>query len=457
MHYQNEHLAMAVHMPHQQPVVRDQQRLHSGLTASKQHPLSPPSRNSGFALPICWGASQPVLSQHEHAFGAPSAFVWLQKGASEQASVVSHQFAGHQSVAGLTPIADAPHSIALLPQGAPLLPQNPAWGSARRKSRIDYSEGIYFEFHPDSRLDAHSSLEEERQSEACPPQGLSPEQAAPASRSTCQVHAGRAKPRGAIQTPLALSACGAGLGSTAAAPPDAAENSSAPLLAAEAAVEASAVEGTTGTAGDSSAAAAAACFAGEASAGAPATRSANGASTATAGTGAAGEASATAVAVDTDDSPAGAVSAADAAGETSAAAPAPEAAVTSLQVDWICTHPYVRLPVLQRVVPPRIQLSASNFVSSSASSTLLCIRYLFMKQALEQIDVAFLARELAIASAAQTQGAKWLPRSVLGVANTGQQFLVLDAIVSALHVLGVSPPSFTWWVAFIECFDTRYR
>ncbi|CDJ36271.1 LOW QUALITY PROTEIN: uncharacterized protein EMH_0073560 [Eimeria mitis] len=42
-------------------------------------------------------------------------------------------------------------------------------------------------------------------------------------------------------------------------------------------------------------------------------------------------------------------------------------------------------------------------------------------------------------------------------ANIGQQFLALDAIVSAMHVLGQQPSSCSWWEAFANCFDTSFR
>ncbi|CDI75847.1 hypothetical protein, conserved [Eimeria praecox] len=151
------------------------------------------------------------------------------------------------------------------------------------------------------------------------------------------------------------------------------------------------------------------------------------------------------------------------AGEAPAAASRPETAA-AVQADWVCKHPYVHLPVLaEGVVPPLIQLSASNFEQSKGSSVrdiLLPFRFLLKKQALSQIDSNFLVgyvQELASASAARARATKRMRRALHGVVTIGLQFLVLDAIVSALHVLGVSPPSCSWWKAFTECFDTDYR
>ncbi|CDI87880.1 hypothetical protein, conserved [Eimeria praecox] len=192
---------------------------------------------------------------------------------------------------------------------------------------------------------------------------------------------------------------------------------------------------------------------------------AGGGSTARATPDAAGDCSAAVAAAD-DGSEGAAAADPDAARNAASAALTPEATTAGARavIHRICAHPYVRLPVLQEgVVPPHIQLSASNFAAGNGSSvheTLLAIRCLLMKEALGQIDAAFLVgyvQELAIASAARARGAKRMSRPVHGVANIGQQFLVLDAIVSALHILGISPPSCTWWEAFASCFDTNYR
>ncbi|CDJ61527.1 hypothetical protein EMWEY_00041910, partial [Eimeria maxima] len=145
-----------------------------------------------------------------------------------------------------------------------------------------------------------------------------------------------------------------------------------------------------------------------------------------------------------------------------AAPPSTTAAVP--RAGLICMHPYVRLPILQEgVVPPPIVLSASNFEAGNGSSVhelLLAFRYLFAKQSLNQSEVTVLVenvQELAVASAARARAAKRLRRPLQGVASIGRQFLVLDAIVSAIHVLGVPALSFMWWEAFAECFDADYR
>ncbi|CDJ27818.1 uncharacterized protein EMH_0035080 [Eimeria mitis] len=83
-----------------------------------------------------------------------------------------------------------------------------------------------------------------------------------------------------------------------------------------------------------------------------------------------------------------------------------------------------------------------------------------MRESLNQKEVTLLVgyvQELAIASAARERATKRMDYAFHGMINIGRQFLVLDAIVSALHVLGVPPLSCSWWEAFATCFDTDYR
>ncbi|CDJ36270.1 uncharacterized protein EMH_0073550 [Eimeria mitis] len=151
------------------------------------------------------------------------------------------------------------------------------------------------------------------------------------------------------------------------------------------------------------------------------------------------------------------------ASEISSATGAP-AATAVFNPEWIRTHPYVNLPVLQEgVVPPLIPLSPSNFrvtKGTSVRKALAVFRRMFLSQTLSQADAVVLAEDvyrLAIASAVRARAAKRMRRALHGAANIGQQFLALDAIVSAMHVLGQSPSSCTWWEAFVQCFDTSYR
>ncbi|CDI75846.1 hypothetical protein EPH_0006430 [Eimeria praecox] len=150
--------------------------------------------------------------------------------------------------------------------------------------------------------------------------------------------------------------------------------------------------------------------------------------------------------------------------EASAAAPAASGAATSLQADSITAHPYVRLPGLQEgVEPPHIWLWASNFWTSNGLSLdqiLLSFRRVFTKHELNQLDATLLGeyvQELAVASAARARGTKRMNRPLHGSVIIGRQFLVLDAIVSAMHVFGVSTAACSWWRPFIDCFDTNYR
>ncbi|CDI75843.1 hypothetical protein EPH_0006400 [Eimeria praecox] len=150
--------------------------------------------------------------------------------------------------------------------------------------------------------------------------------------------------------------------------------------------------------------------------------------------------------------------------EVSSATARPETSAGTLQALWTREHPYVHIPALEEgVVMPTIRLSSSSFVQGNGSTlaeVLLSFRRLFMKDALNQVDVALLGayvEELAIASAPRARATKRMARPLHGVLTIGRQFLIFDAMVSALNVLGISPASCTWWEAFIECFDTNFR
>ncbi|CDI87781.1 hypothetical protein EPH_0057670 [Eimeria praecox] len=458
---QHQHLEGETRMTGEQPAAVDELHLLPGIITAEHEPGSlPPEFLASSLLPV-GGASQHVLTGSQLDFESPSPFRWFQQGVPPHAGGAPPQFVtGSQFVERLQRLAAAPCSVGLLPHAAaPLLPQDPLWDRSRKKRRIELSEGVYPALDPDSWLDAVPMIENSpdglRQSQPSSPQGLSSEQTAPALRATCQAPAGKGKPRAACQSPLAVSTSCAGGASRATAPADAAGDSSTAVSAPAATGNpiAATAAAETSVAGEAPAALVVAVASGDPPA------------AAAAATGAAGE-------------PSGAVGKEVAAGEVSTeatvapgageassrAAPVPENAAADVEASWIRTHPYVSLPALREgVVPPRIHLSASNFVTGSGSSvhgTLLCIRCLFMKQALDRTEAASLAgyvKELAIASAAQARAATRMSRPIHGVANIGQQFLFLDAIVSALHVLGVSPPSCTWWAPFTDCFDTNYR
>ncbi|CDJ59822.1 hypothetical protein, conserved [Eimeria maxima] len=149
--------------------------------------------------------------------------------------------------------------------------------------------------------------------------------------------------------------------------------------------------------------------------------------------------------------------------EAPATARALAAARASLQAD-LDAHPYVRLPGLARgVVVPNILLSRTSFVSTKGQplrDALFPLRHLFSRLELSQTEVNFLVghiEELAIASGGRAKQATLMGRPGHGIATLGQQFLVLDAIVSSLQVLGISPHSLSWWGSFVGCFDTSYR
>ncbi|CDI75495.1 hypothetical protein EPH_0041450 [Eimeria praecox] len=298
-----------------------------------------------------------------------------------------------------------------------------------------------------------SSPEGQRQRQAPFCQGLSPEQTAPTSDAAGQVPSGEGRPGAVGQSPSSVPVRRTGGASPASAEANIAATSSAALAAPAARGDPIAATAAAGAsaAGEARAASTSVAAADDPPAEAAAAGAANDPLRGAAKAGAAGEASATAASTPR-------------AGEPSPGGALTTTGVANAEAYWIRTHPYVSLPVLQEgVVPPQIHLSASNFVTSNGSSvegTLLCIRRLFMKQALDQIDASLLVgflQELAIASAARARGAHRMLRAMHGVATIGLQFLVLDYTVSALHVLGISPPSCSWWEAFTECFDTGYR
>ncbi|CDI75844.1 hypothetical protein EPH_0006410 [Eimeria praecox] len=150
--------------------------------------------------------------------------------------------------------------------------------------------------------------------------------------------------------------------------------------------------------------------------------------------------------------------------EVSSAAARPETSAGTLQAVGTREHPYVHMPALEEgVVRPPIRLSSSSFVQGNGLAlidVLLSFRRLFMKDALNQVDVNLLGgnvEELAIASASRARATKRMANPLHGVLTIGRQFLIFDAMVSALHILGIAPASCTWWKAFIECFDTNFR
>ncbi|CDJ60102.1 hypothetical protein, conserved, partial [Eimeria maxima] len=162
---------------------------------------------------------------------------------------------------------------------------------------------------------------------------------------------------------------------------------------------------------------------------------------------------------------AAAPAAAGAASDEVVATAAPPSTTAAVSVaGLICMHPFVRLPILQEgVVPPPIVLNSSHFdVSNRAPlrELLLGFRHMFMRKELDQADAAFLVQhiqDLAMASAARARSTRRMSRPVHGVASIGKHFLIFDAIVSAMHVLGVPPRSTSWWIDFIRCFDAEYR
>ncbi|CDI75496.1 hypothetical protein EPH_0041470 [Eimeria praecox] len=429
MNYHDQHLEEATGMAGQQAAALDEQLLLSGVALPEDDPgILPSVLLSSSALPV-GGASHSVVSEPPRDLGDLLPFRWIHQASSPQRSIASHEFvAVPESVAHVQPLVASTHSVGLAPQAPPLLPHDSEWRNSWTKCLIEPLQGTYSEFDPGSWLDdvpmIDSSPDGERQSQAFSPQWLPPDQAVPAKRSACQVP-GEEKRRAAGQSASAVLAGGAGAVPTVAAAADTTVNFSAVVAAAFAT-------------GDSYAA-----------------------STETDAT--AKPSAAVTVAPATDEADAAATTVALGPCEASVAAP-PPATEAALEPYWIRTHPYVRLPVLQEeVVPPHNQLTAWNFVSRNASSveaTLLCIRRLFMKQALDQSDIASLVgdlQELAVASAFQSREHEGMPGPVQGVATIGLQFLVLDYTVSALHVLGVSPPSCIWWERFTECFDTGYR
>ncbi|CDI87990.1 hypothetical protein EPH_0023290 [Eimeria praecox] len=301
-----------------------------------------------------------------------------------------------QSVAGPAKrLAAGWHSAGLLPHGAPLLPQDEVQHRSAKKRRIEASYGVSPELDPDSWLDTLPGIDTSAEEQRQIPES-------PQGLPTDQA------------VPASRSACRVRAGESK--PPAAAKVRVVLAVGDE------------------------------------------------------GEPSA--VARGATDNVSVATTAADAAGKPSAGASAPSTAaeVSSataaalLRTDWILKHPYVHLPVLEEgVKPPDIVLSASKFGKIrglSLHEILLSLRHLFTKQTLNQDEANFLVtyvHDLAMASAAGAREAKRLIRPSHGLTNIGRHFLILDAMVSALNVLGVSRTSCPWWEDFAGCFDANYR
>ncbi|CDJ27730.1 uncharacterized protein EMH_0034280 [Eimeria mitis] len=460
IHSQHQHFHGSVSTAGQQPAAQHPQHITTGLTTSDLQPASHPHEPSALP-PQFLGAPQHLLSGTQPLLPESSHPAWLPQGA-----LASSQpgFAYPQYFAGPQPPVGAPQSVGLPSQVAALLPENAAQRAPRKRSYLEGPHGTSQALDPDSWLDVsymHSPPERQWQSPAYFSQYPHGDQSAPPSRGTSQaldpdswldVSYMHSPPERQWQSPAYFSQYPHG---DQSAPPSSAAKKY-PLGGTK--------------------------------------RWATWQSSSTSSVAGAGAAPA-------------AGAAADPAREAFAAAGDPETTVTSSQANRISKHPFVQLPVLKRgVVPPHIPLTPSDFRTTNGASvrdTLLMFRRLFMEGELSQMDATLLGayvqelaiasettngasvrdtllmfrrlfmggelsqmdatllgayvQELAIASAARARATKRMNRPLHCVMTIGRHFLVLDAIVSALHVLGVSPPSCTWWEAFVECFDTDYR
>ncbi|CDJ68433.1 hypothetical protein, conserved [Eimeria necatrix] len=126
-------------------------------------------------------------------------------------------------------------------------------------------------------------------------------------------------------------------------------------------------------------------------------------------------------------------------------------------------HPYVRLPVLESDVIPRMVQPTLVFRPDHANtlsySELHTLRNLFAKEKLNQHDADTLVVELEnLASRfwclAQRGFEKTSP--TFASATLGGYFLAFDFIVRANEVLGDSMQLSAWWGKFISAFETDY-
>ena len=127
------------------------------------------------------------------------------------------------------------------------------------------------------------------------------------------------------------------------------------------------------------------------------------------------------------------------------------------------SHPYVRLPMLKAGVAPR-SIHASEILTKlprrfSPHRYLLFVRKLFLQETLSQRDVNDLLvaiEELASMSYHRGQRPPRGINPVFIVEALGYYFMIFDAIVCAIELLGEPMHLELWWNQFTENFVTRF-
>ncbi|KAL8443908.1 hypothetical protein Emed_006503 [Eimeria media] len=125
-------------------------------------------------------------------------------------------------------------------------------------------------------------------------------------------------------------------------------------------------------------------------------------------------------------------------------------------------HPFIRLPLVSPVLAlPNFEPMLGRPILASYASTemLLTIRYLFTKESLTAADAELLAasvRSLVRFACFRLGRHVSTKKQSHLIRHLGLSFLVLDAVVCSLTLLGVDMSSAAWWDEFILSFPTNY-
>ncbi|CDJ59452.1 hypothetical protein EMWEY_00022220 [Eimeria maxima] len=153
--------------------------------------------------------------------------------------------------------------------------------------------------------------------------------------------------------------------------------------------------------------------------------------------------------------------------ELAVASPSSKAAHTGILKNMLVaakirTHPYVRLPVLERGVTPRYVRASSLFEKRirrySPHAYLCTMRKLFAKQALNQKDVHALVKaveELVNLAWLRSHRGPRGPSPIHIVESLGSYFMVFDSLVCAAEILGEHMQLHLWWEKFAANFDVN--
>ncbi|CDJ46864.1 hypothetical protein EBH_0013820 [Eimeria brunetti] len=128
------------------------------------------------------------------------------------------------------------------------------------------------------------------------------------------------------------------------------------------------------------------------------------------------------------------------------------------------SHPYVRLPVVEKGVAPRYIRTSILFTRPTGRISphmhLREVRRLLKKETIDQHDAEVLMNAVErLVSASwfntQTQTRTLFPVDIVSV--LGKYFMIFDAIVSAMQLFGEYMQAHLWWDKFTAHFDTSVR